>query len=450
MNKSIDVYCIGNMEFNTSQQVTFQSVENLVDLPKVLGGTLIINLVPSKQDTTLQDFHRLLSFWSWRVYVLNPSPLSAILSDGIFDPERMIEDSSNHSLKLQTIRSTSDIEPLIGWLGLDFSRRLLPSKIVTSQTVYSYPLVELYYPELSSTYRFVLSEVKRDILEIDSLVDRIRVCRDCNSAHLNYIESCPSCKNIDISERVSLHCFTCGHVAEQSKFKRNNKIECPKCLTQLRHIGVDYDRPLETHSCNACAHTFAEAETLSVCFSCGSQNDISELVVRKIYALKLGTQGEYIMRHGAQSAAPELSLQGKVDGNYFSNLLDWVNRLAVRHQEEHLLLGLYLPRLTDYALKNGEAKMFALLEQITYRLNGLFRDSDICCQYKSDVLFVLMPKTKMKNMQVLKDKIEQLCSLIEDEEFTLNVTAWSIPDIDMKGDVSFWLENRVGEIYAAE
>ena len=94
--------------------------------------------------------------------------------------------------------------------------------------------------------------------------------------------------------------------------------------------------------------------------------------------------------------------------------------------------------------------MFALIEQITERLNGLFRDSDICCQYKSDVLFVFMPKAKMEHINVLREKIEALCLLIEDDDFTLNVFAWSLPDPMVKEDVGAWLESKVGEIYAVE
>ncbi|MEZ8056257.1 hypothetical protein AB6E16_22860, partial [Vibrio atlanticus] len=49
---------------------------------------------------------------------------------------------------------------------------------------------------------------------------------------------------------------------------------------------------------------------------------------------------------------------------------------------------------------------------------------------------------------VLRGKIEALCSLIEDDDFTLNVFAWGIPDPTMKEDVGYWLESKVSEIYA--
>ncbi|ARP40788.1 diguanylate cyclase [Vibrio syngnathi] len=449
MRDKLKIYCLGTPVLEIREPLEIVPVSEINQLPELLGGVIILNGDLSSQDDVMSQLHRCRKFWSWKIYVVEDSALSECLSDGILNPESVEEEVIQHRRTLESIINSSEtLDPLVGWLGLDQTRRLSPHKYLSHRSIYSYPLVELYYPELSSTYRFVLSETKRDTFEIEDLIDRVRVCHECASAHLNYIEACPSCKDIDITERTSLHCFTCGHVAEQGLFKRNQKLECPKCLTQLRHIGVDYDRPLETHACNSCSHSFAEAETLASCFECGTKNEISKLVVRKVYSLKLGVQGEYIFRHGVKLSAPELSLSGKVDGGYFSNLLSWVNRIALRHEEEHLLLGLYLPDLAQYVSKNGDAKMFALIEQITERLNGLFRDSDICCQFKSDVLFVLMPKAKMEHIEVLRGKIGALCSLIEDDDFTLNVFAWGIPDPAMKEDVGYWLDSKVSEIYA--
>ncbi|MEZ9648321.1 diguanylate cyclase [Vibrio sp. 10N.261.52.C2] len=451
MRDKLKIYCLGTPIVDAEDRFDIAQVSDIEQLPELLGGVVFLNTEASVQDDLLSQLHRCRKFWSWKIYVFETSALSVCLSDGVLNQDTIEEELTQHSRTLNSVSESTDaLDPLIGWLGLEQDRRLVPHHSLTLKSIYSYPLVDLYYPELSSTYRFVLSETKRDTFEYDELINRIRVCSDCASAHLNYIEVCPSCKDIDITERVSLHCFTCGHVAEQGQFKRNHKLECPKCLTQLRHIGVDYDRPLETHSCNVCSHSFSEAETLAVCFSCDAKNDVSQLVVRKIYSLKLGVQGEYIFRHGVKLSAPQLTLRGKVDSGYFSNLLDWVNRIAIRHQEEHLLLGLHLPDLAQYVSKNGDAKMFALIEQITERLNGLFRDSDICCQYKSDVLFVFMPKAKMEHINVLREKIEALCLLIEDDDFTLNVFAWSLPDPMVKEDVGAWLESKVGEIYAVE
>lgn len=341
------------------------------------------------------------------------------------------------------------LDPLIGWLGVNRQRRVSALKSLESTSIYSFPIIDLLFPDIYSTYRYVLSEQGRGVLEPEALIDRIRVCSHCNSGHLNYVEVCPDCSSIDIDSQSSLHCFTCGHVGEQHSFQRRGKLECPKCLTQLRHIGVDYDRPLENHVCHSCSSLFVEAATISQCLSCDSKIKVEELVVRKIYQYRLGEVGEYILQHGKSIQAPELSIKGKVEVSFFQNLLAWLNKVALRHQEQHLLLGLHLPTIDEYGKQYGDAKLFSLMDQLTRRLSGLFRDTDICCQYKQDVLLVLMPNTTNASLSVLQQKLSDLGDLVEDEEFELDVFAWDLPDPVIEGGVSVWIESLMGEIYAA-
>ena len=425
-------------------------VGTVTDLPDIYGGILCINLDdPKEQNDTLKDMFSHPKFWSWSVYVGLDTPYSECLSDGVFNEKLAYEQFQNTKVKLSKITDRSKMEPLVGWLGINRHRRIKPVKLVESLSIYRYPIIEALYPELFSSYRFIVSETKREMLEAETLVDRIRVCKQCNGGHLNYVEVCPNCKSIDIDVQTSLHCFTCGHVGEQQSFLRRGKLECPKCITQLRHIGVDYDRPLETHICHNCSHLFVEADTISHCLSCEAQTEISELIVQKIYQLKLGQLGEYVYQHGKMLQAPELSIKGKVDAGYFENILLWLNKVALRHGEEHLLLSMHLPRLEEYSSLYGDSKLFALLDQITNRLNGLFRDTDICCQYKQDLLLVLMPKTSLSTMPVLQDKIEKLTQLIEEDLFTLHVSAFKIPDTTLNDSVKVWLAETVGSIYGS-
>lgn len=444
------LYWLGN---NVPEATLFEQVgivSAVDDLPDIWGGILCINLDdPEKQNKALDAMYSHPKFWSWSTYVVQNTPYSECLIDGVFNEKIAFEHWQATKIKLSKLPDIEKIEPLIGWLGINRQRRVKPVKDLDSPSIYRYPIIEALYPNLYSSYRFIVTETKREKLEAETLVDRIRVCKHCNSGHLNYVEVCPNCKNIDIDVQSSLHCFTCGHVGEQQSFLRKGKLECPNCITQLRHIGVDYDRPLETHVCHNCSHLFVEAETLSHCLSCETRTEIAELIVQKMHQYKLGQLGEYVYQHGKMLQAPELSIKGKVDAGYFENILLWVNKVALRHDEEHLLLSMHLPRLEEYSNLYGDSKLFALLDQITNRLNGLFRDTDICCQYKQDVLLVLMPKTKMTSISVLQDKIEQLSSLIEEEQFVLHVSAVKIPTPDINEGVKVWLADIIGDIYAS-
>ena len=215
----------------------------------------------------------------------------------------------------------------------------------------------------------------------------------------------------------------------------------------FRSIGVDYDRPLENHVCNSCTNLFVEADTLAQCLSCSDKVKVEELAVRKIHQFKLGEVGEYIFQHGKTIQAPELSITGQVDVGFFQNLLAWVNKVALRHQQHHLLLGLHLPSLNAYGKQHGDAKLFSLMDQLTRRLGSLFRDTDICCQYKQDLLLVLMPNTSYSSFDVLQQKLSELSELIEDDDFVLNIYSWELPEAEMDDSVSLWLDNLMSNIY---
>lgn len=163
----------------------------------------------------------------------------------------------------------------------------------------------------------------------------------------------------------------------------------------------------------------------------------------------LGEQGEYIYQHGKTSHAPELSIKGKVDVGFFKNLVLWVNKVALRHKDSHLLLALHLPSFKQYNQQYGENKLFSLIEQITLRLSGMLRDTDICCQYRQDILLVLMPKTPEASLPALKQKLTQLSGLIEDDRFELNVFAWGLPEPSLNDGIDMWIEKIIGEVYAS-
>ncbi|MEL6091144.1 diguanylate cyclase domain-containing protein [Plesiomonas shigelloides] len=387
--------------------------------------------------------------WSWCVFTTKKTAFTECVADDVFKEESAFRLWQEVKTKFMTISDADLLSPLVGWLGINRKRRVLPLKDTQTTALYFYPIIECFYPDLQSAYNYILAEEKRGILEADVLVDRIRVCPHCHSGHLNYVEVCPSCNDIDIDTQSSLHCFTCGYVGEQQLFLRRGKLECPKCLTQLRHIGVDYDRPLENYTCNNCSQHFVEAQTVCQCLTCSTKTSPDKLIVRKIYKFMLGEQGEYIYQHGKTAQAPELSIKGKVDVSFFKNLILWVNKVALRHNDSHLLLALHLPSFKDYNQQHGESKLFSLIEQITLRLSGMFRDTDICCQYRQDVLLVLMPKTPKASLPALEQKLAQLSKLITDDGFELNVFAWGLPEPSISDSVDIWIENIIGEVYAS-
>lgn len=96
-------------------------------------------------------------------------------------------------------------------------------------------------------------------------IDRIHVCPICHSSHLLFFETCPECGSSDIHEEPVIHHFRCANVSPEHTYLQDGELICPKCRKQLRHIGVDYDRPSSIYTCRACEHTFMYPNMRALC-----------------------------------------------------------------------------------------------------------------------------------------------------------------------------------------
>ncbi|MCF7352596.1 diguanylate cyclase [Vibrio sp. CK2-1] len=423
---------------------TMQQVDSIEALANYAPGVCIIDFPTDELDTILKQLHQSGRFYNWQIYVLQESLLSKVLSDGIWPESEWATLWEQFQERLVFIDKV-DLNPMFIWLWLNPDRRLTPVRSHDGQ-LYSYPLLNCYYPTLTSTTNFIDTKTKQNILEQEKLIDRTRHCRSCHSGHLNYVETCPTCQSVDINNQLFLHCFTCGHVAAQNMFERNNKLECPKCLSQLRHIGVDYDRPLETHQCNQCHAQFIDSHTIARCFNCDLPNDINELSVSQHHQYRMGNMLDHIILEKGFLSLPPLNLQGDTDINTLHSLLPWLNKLAIRHEQTHLLMSLHLPKLNDVKQKISFRKAMALNEQLNERLNGVLRSTDLCCQYREDLIFIFMPMTPLKSLSVLQNKIVQIAQAMEEQDFILKVYSWSLPNTELNNDAHSWLQSRLNEI----
>lgn len=136
------------------------------------------------------------------------------------------------------------------------------------------------------------------------MLDRQRECAYCRSAHLSFIDICPNCQSIDIKLQASLHCFTCGCVDVQDKFMHSGTLVCPKCHKHLRHIGSDYDRPIENYRCQSCSHSFIEGDVQVRCAMCEKEMKPGELILNEVHSWRLSDKGRTVAFRGEVFACP--------------------------------------------------------------------------------------------------------------------------------------------------
>ena len=131
-------------------------------------------------------------------------------------------------------------ERVLAWLWARPRTRIEPERITQSPAIYHYPLIQtMSSDEPVNEMVWLRMMEEQGWFERGDLIDRIRLCQSCNSGHLNYVDTCPQCRSLEITRQPALHCFTCGHVGAQEQFIKDGIMICPNCLTRLRHIGSD-------------------------------------------------------------------------------------------------------------------------------------------------------------------------------------------------------------------
>jgi GGDEF domain-containing protein len=335
-------------------------------------------------------------YWYCLVYVDSPGVLSPLV-DGVLDlaaaSHAAARAASLHrSLRLDTAELHFD-ERLLYFLYLRDPGELVPQPDRQSKSLYAFPVAAALADPKDVVEDWLEALARRRLLEPAALHDRTRHCRQCASAHLHYLDVCPHCTSMHIRKGTSLHCFTCGHVAPDGDFRTEEGLACPKCAARLRHIGVDYDRPLTQYVCAGCHHAFVEAGVVARCLDCGVSADPGSLDVREVSTLRITAHGRAAVRAGQiQESFAALDNLNYVVPNYFRHMLNWAIATQHRHKEFNFALMLIefrnAPELID---KHGASRVFLLLDEFARRLHELLRTSDITTRTAEECMWLFLP-----------------------------------------------------------
>lgn len=439
----MDIYGfkLQNKSFRSANTVAFNAAEDLKDKKNIV---VILEANATEQDKLLKQLHAQPYCWTWIIHTINPSPLVTYLSDGLIADVNLHESIAAHQLKSIDIERQPK-DKLLAWLLMQDTRSLLPQKSPFNLKIYSYPLLDVYVNEANNSQSYLMNKITKGELEKSNYVDRVRYCTGCSSNHLNYTESCPACKSSHVQTKSSLHCFTCGHVSHEDDFRSENTLGCPKCLTKLKHIGTDYDRPLEVYECMDCAHDFIEADTIVKCFCCEKTTDIDALQVEHINEYKLAPHVKDAIF--SKAATPPLLLLGELqEPGYFCSLLEWTNRFSAKREQTALLLKVSLNGMEAYMSSHGEAALNKLIGELRERMFKLFKDTDVSCLYKENCLLILLPMTKHSTEKLYETRLADMAASLNESGVTLQLNAWGLPDETMGKNASKWLERALQNV----
>lgn len=165
---------------------------------------------------------------------------------------------------------------------------------------YIHPILYVMLQSLNiSAKEFLAARAKfqgeYSFLDPEELVSITHVCPKCYDKGMLYQETCPKCGSIDIEEHNMIHHFRCANISSEKTYIKDGKLICPKCMKELHHIGVDYDRPTTSYVCNKCSINFSEAKMICECETCLTKSPVETLVPVHMYNVIFNNRGRSIL-----------------------------------------------------------------------------------------------------------------------------------------------------------
>jgi GGDEF domain-containing protein len=322
---------------------------------------------------------------------------------------------------------------VLSWLWLRDNAHIYALRDPEVPQHYRYPLLDaLADSEQINPFVWLSLMVQQDWLEEGVLVDRVRLCSECGSGRLNYIDVCAECQALDISRQPSLHCFTCGHVGPQENFLKDGVLLCPNCLNRLRHIGSDYDRPMENYRCRSCQAFFVDADVQARCLDCGLSHTPDKLRVREVRDFRLAEAGRFRCRQEfSDQSVRHFGRLNLLGGKDFYDLLTWQIQVVRRYPVPAFsVLGLRFVNLASTLSRLGEHHGHAFIDSVAERLKETVRDTDRCSRSTEEYFWIMLPHTDDTGLETVKQRLSRVAELFsapEVSDISLRVVSITAP-----------------------
>ncbi len=281
-------------------------------------------------------------------------------------------------------------------------RGLTPCKDKSKNTYYTYPALDIFCEDTQFNYYDWIRELNnRDILTFKKFIKSFFCCSNCSSAHALFSERCPDCQSEDILLADFLHCYTCGNIAPESEFMTTDEeLVCFQCKSKLKHIGVDYDRPLESYSCRACHSIFIDPEVVTECIDCGTITPTENMRKQKVVEYKLTDKAKNYIR----MSLLEYSMSVFDDINYiapefFYSLVDWA--YSMQNRNDAYEFSLIQIDIFDYI-------SMADVTVVSKALRDVLRKTDMLTRITKYDIWLWLPNTPIKGAEVVVNKLKQI------------------------------------------
>lgn len=396
------------------------TIDTITQLPEDGAFFVVIDFDDNTRPQLINQLRKMPYYQLSPVFYMGKAPeYSEQILDGKFDENsielaKYIQDRINLIKPIQD-GSAIDFEHVVA-AYLFVRREFILKGFLDYRSVsgFQYPLLDvLGFHEESHHYWYMLQGMEtRKYLKHETLVDEIQTCPHCKAGLLNFKNCCPNCQSIHINTQSFVHCFACGNVGPLSEFLQQEELVCSRCQIKLRHIGIDYDKPMEDKICQDCHHCFFEATVNAVCMVCAKLTDPADLQSKRLYEYRLARRGESLAKGIDQHLVVELGQFLKlIDLSIFMMIVKWQTLLAQRYESlKFSLVALKVINEESLAEAQGISKTEKLLMEFFERIRTLLRDSDLVTRDNKTILFFL-PMTPPEGCAIIYRRIRDFAEM---------------------------------------
>jgi len=240
---------------------------------------------------------------------------------------------------------------------------------------------------------------------------RTHLCGQCASARLHAYEACPSCNCADLVEEPIVHHYRCGWQEPQSRFVKDHTLICPKCRRELRHYGVDYDKPGIVLVCRGCGKDHTDPIVQFACLDCTAATPAINAKTVDWYHYDLTDDGMRSLRAGQ---IPRLGIEDHLDGYFrafspreFKLLVNEGVHVARRYSRPFTVGQLSLANVDRLREEHGIIAVDNAFRLMVDVLIESLRESDFIGSEGGESILIGFPETSRKDAVLLLDRISE-------------------------------------------
>lgn len=334
-------------------------------------------------------------------------------------------------------QATFEHSILFDFLAFCFTRNLdsvEPLLDADSSLAYYYPFISGAMEKTHGRHSIfpILEWAVQDGYLHGQVTNATYVCSQCHGGFLSYREVCPSCHSAHLKTEDIVHHFRCAHVAPISDFKtlQDGEVyqECPKCHHELKHIGVDYDKPSSMHYCQSCNADFQNYLMKAQCTSCHHDQEVEYLIKKEIQSFILTDKAEASLRSG-HLLGDENQLTPDVEGALPWDLFMQSLQFEQDHQSvrDGYVITFSFEDLKSLVRQIGVHNKGKLYSEVVQIVQASQHATDIRSVYNQKIFFSLFKTSREEAESISQRTVFLINHLLKDNvKVSRNVVLWEM------------------------